>query len=141
MSDTDPRTKRPGEWSAEERFAVAELAHLLLTEGQRDSARALLEGLVEVAPDDLWSRMALAASLRALKLYDGAARQLDEALRIDPQNLAAAVELGEVNLLRGQMQAARGCSAMAEYMLSQGGAPEALKVRVQRLARVTATSS
>ncbi len=140
MSEADSHSKPTGRWTPDERFAVAELAHLLLTEGQRDSARALLEGLVELAPDDLWSRMALAAALRALKHYDGAARQLDEALRIDPQNLSAAVELGEVNLLRGQMQAARGCSAMAEYMLSQGGASEALKVRVQRLARVTAMS-
>ncbi len=125
-------------WNEEERYAVRELGHLLLTEGRADLARVLFEGLIAIDPDDAWARLALAATYRAEKRYDLASAELDEGLKRDPQSIEAALALGEVALLHGRMQEAKGCAAMVEYMARGQSMSEPLKARVRRLLQASA---
>lgn len=129
-----------GSWGESERFAVRELGHLLFSEGRQDLAKVLFEGLVAVDPEDVWARVALGVVYRAEKRYDDAVTQMDEALRLDPKHLEAAIQLGEVKLLQGQSQEARGCAAMAEYIAKDAEASGALRARLQRLLAAVATS-
>ncbi|MBK8229770.1 MAG: tetratricopeptide repeat protein [Candidatus Eisenbacteria bacterium] len=122
-------------WRDDQRYAVRELGHLLLSEGRADLARVLFEGLVAVDPDDAWSRIALAASYRLEKRYVEASGELDEALKREPQSIEAALSLGEVALLDGRAQEAKGVAAMVEYMARSQTLSEPLKLRVRRLAR------
>lgn len=126
-----------GNWTEEERFAIRELGHLLLLEGKRDLSRALFEGLVATDPEDAWAHLALAATLRLERQFDRAAAALDAALQVNPNFVEAAIQLGEVNLLRGQFEAARGCAEMADFLSKNGNLGEAAVKRLARLKLVT----
>ncbi|MFN8548554.1 MAG: tetratricopeptide repeat protein [Candidatus Eisenbacteria bacterium] len=126
------------DWTEDERYAVRELGHLLLTEGRADLARVLFEGLIAIDPDDAWARLALAATYRAEKRYDQASAELDEGLKRDPQSIETALALGEIALLNGRLQEAKGCAAMVEYMARGHVMGEALRARVRRLLEASA---
>lgn len=121
-------------WSEPEIHAVRTLARILLLEGRLQDAMAMFRGVVEIRPADPWSHLALGVIHRQAGRLEEAVTELDEALRLNPQFLEAAVTLGEVHLLRNDGQAARGCSAMVDYLSRSASFSPALEQRAARLA-------
>lgn len=57
---------------------------------------------VEIAPNDVAARLALARTLRELRRFEEAAQNAQQALVIDPGNVEAMMELGRIHIGRGQ---------------------------------------
>lgn len=66
-------------------------------------ARAVFWGReVEVSPQDVEARLALARTLRELRRFEEAAQNAQQALVIDPTNVEAMLETGRIHIDRGQ---------------------------------------
>lgn len=126
--------KRP--WSDADQYGVQELLHLLMMEGKWKTAETLARGLVELSPDDDYSHTALGVILRNTGNHQLAAESFRTALSTNPNSLEAAVGLGEVLVLLGQMAEARACYEMVTYLVEGLAVPAALRPRIDRLNRV-----
>lgn len=121
-----------------EAYGMAEQAQRFLDIGQVDRARAIVEGLVELNPNDGYFHAFLGA-LRGQKGDDeGALASYSNAIRLDDKNLAARLNRAELYLKRGELEQAIDDLVAATKLDPQGATP--LGKRAFSLARATAAA-
>jgi tetratricopeptide (TPR) repeat protein len=79
---------------------------LFLLSGRFDDAKLWAEKVLARKPRDLQAQILLASSLAGLKDLDAAVREIEEAIRLDPERGATYTNLGAFELRRGQTEAA-----------------------------------
>lgn len=82
-------------------YALRSLGHGYLENGRYDDARVVLEGLSEIDDGHAWTHAALGAVYQSLDLTGDALAAYDRALAIDPDDVAARVNRGELRLAHG----------------------------------------
>jgi len=85
-------------WSTQDIYLVADKAYQLYQQGHLREAQVLFEGLLALAPDNRYCRLALSAVLASMNDLSGALRQLDEWIARDPRDLEARARRCEVCL-------------------------------------------
>lgn len=127
-----------GGWTAEDRYALRDLGHTLLSEGRYDLARNIFAGLVATDPSDGYSRFALGVCYRRLNEEGRAVAEMEEALRADSSLLGAAVHLAEIHFARGEQEKARRYASMAEALGRGRPAAAPALARLRRLSKLAA---
>ena len=79
---------------------------LFLLGNQFDDAKLWAEKVLAKKPRDLQAQILLASSLAGLKDLDAAVKEIEEAIRLDPERGATYTNLGAFELRRGQIEAA-----------------------------------
>jgi predicted Zn-dependent protease len=101
-------------WPAQDVYLVADKAHQLYQQGHFREARALFEGLLAIAPENRYCRLALSAVLASMDDLSGALTQLDEWIARDPRDLEARARRCEVCLRLGLVERTREDFALLE---------------------------
>ena len=83
-------------WSSQDIYLVADKAHQLYQQGHLREAQVLFEGLLAIAPENRYCRLALSAVLASLDDLSGALTQLDDWIARDPRDLEARARRCEV---------------------------------------------
>ena len=86
--------------TAAEACGIAQTACELASEGKLEQARVLLEGLVASNPLDAAARSALGTVFQKLGRIEEAMAEYDGALTMDPRNVVALANRGELKLRR-----------------------------------------
>lgn len=121
-----------------EAYGMAEQAQRFLDIGQVDRARAIVEGLVALNPNDAYFQAFLGALKGQKGDDDGALEHYSNAVRLDGKNLAARLNRAELYLKRGDLQAAIDDLVAATKLDPQGTTQQGK--RALSLARATATA-
>ncbi len=119
-----------------EAYGMANAAQRFLDIGQVDRARAIVEGLVVLNPQDGYFHAFLGALKGQKGDEDGALECYSNAIRLDDKNLAARLNRAELLLGKGDIEAAIADLAAATKLDPQGATP--LGKRALSLARATA---
>jgi tetratricopeptide (TPR) repeat protein len=92
--------------SAREAADLAAFGHKLFELGKLDEARVIFEKLVGAETRDAFVHTMLGTVYLALNAQDRALALFQEALKLDPDDLAAVVYRGEIRLNRGKLKSA-----------------------------------
>jgi tetratricopeptide (TPR) repeat protein len=84
--------------------ALRTLGHGYLENGRFGDACVVFEGLVEVDADSAWAHAALGAAYQNLDQEEEALAEYDEALRLDPGEMTALVNRGELRITAGRAE-------------------------------------
>lgn len=87
--------------SDEERGCIEELAHTYLLSGAFEIARALYAGLAALEPNEAASHLGHGLALQRLGLVEAARRAYARAVRAEPEDPTAYLNLAELHLRRG----------------------------------------
>lgn len=98
---------------------------LLLLAGRHDDARARAEKVLETDPKNVAALILRANALAGLADLDGALRQTEEAVRLDPTRPWSYANLGEFQLAQGKREEAEATFARAIQL-----APESAEARL-----------
>lgn len=85
-------------FTLEELYAIANLGYDLMLEGKLDDARKIFEGLVAYNPHDPYFHSALGSALQKLERFDEAVEQYRMATDLNPNDISALANLGEIRL-------------------------------------------
>ena len=91
-------------WDKNEIRIISEIGFNLAQQGRIEESITLFEGLVAVAPATVYFHNALGALFLKNKKYPEAIQHLTDVLKIDPNNIAALVNIGEAHLSITQTQ-------------------------------------
>ena len=92
--------------SMEEAYAIASYGFSLYTEGKYHDARAVFEGLVVCNPYDPYFHSMLGACYQMLDMWDEALEEYAIATDLNPEDVNALVNRGELRLKQGQFSQA-----------------------------------
>jgi len=91
-------------WPAQDIYLVADKAYQLYQQGHLREAQVLFEGLLALAPDNRYCRLALSAVFASMNDLSGALIQLDEWIARDPRDLEARARRCEVCFRLGLLE-------------------------------------
>jgi tetratricopeptide (TPR) repeat protein len=86
--------------------ALAQFANFWVERGQRGKAEALVSEYLKNYPDDANGHYLAGSLSLAGEKYDAAILELDQAIKLDPNLVAAYIELGQVYQARNDLEAA-----------------------------------
>lgn len=122
----------------EEAYSVAELGYTFVEQGRLKEAQTVFQGLVLSNPYDPYFHTMLGSIYQKLELIDGALEEYSIAIALDPANLTAYVNRGELLIRKGNFeQAAKDFKNVIE-LDPNGTNPSANRARA--LASVTAAA-
>lgn len=88
----------------EEAYSIAEIGYNFLEHGKYRQAQSIFEGLVLCNPLDGYFHTLLAAVYQKLDLLDAAIKEYTLALALDPTDIQAWVNRGEVLMQKGEFE-------------------------------------
>ncbi len=91
--------------ASDEVLALANVARQSAEQGRLDDARMLLEGLITLEPGFAYLQTCLGCVYMRLSRNDEALVWFEDALQLDPRDVAAHTYAGELRLERGEGQA------------------------------------
>lgn len=90
--------------SMEEAYAIADLGYTLFEQGRYDDAQTVYEGLVIGNPYDAYFHTMLGAIYAKKNMHEEAAEEYSIAIELDPKNISALVNRGELLLQHGEFE-------------------------------------
>jgi len=106
---------------------IAEIGYALMEQGRTDEARKLYEGLIEMAPVDPYFHSVLGAIYQRMNDNEKSLQEYDIALKLNPSDLPALVNSGEVMLHSGRIIEALERLKAAIAIDKEGSDPWALR--------------
>jgi Flp pilus assembly protein TadD len=122
----------------EEAYSVAELGYTLMEQGRLKDAQTVFQGLVISNPYDAYFHMALGSIYQKLGITDGAIEEYTISLGLDPANVEAYANRGELLMQTGYFEQAAGDFKAAIELDPEGQNPAVNRARA--LASVTAAA-
>ena len=124
--------------SIEEAYSVAELGYTFMEQGRLNEAQTVFQGLVISNPYDAYFHTILGSIYQRQENIDGAIEEYSIAIGLDPANLEAYVNRGELLIRKGNFQIAAADFKSALTLDPDGHSPSANRARA--LASVTAAA-
>jgi Flp pilus assembly protein TadD len=124
--------------SIEEAYSMAELGYTMLEQGRLKDAQGVFQGLVIGNPYDAYFHTVLGSIYQKQENIDGAVEEYSIAIGLDPANMEAYVNRGELLMRKGNFQQAAGDFKNALDLDPDGRSPSANRARA--LASVTAAA-
>jgi tetratricopeptide (TPR) repeat protein len=90
--------------SMEEAYAIADLGYTLFEQGRYDDSQTVYEGLVIGNPYDAYFHTMLGAIYAKKNMHEEAAEEYSIAIELDPKNISALVNRGELLLQHGEFE-------------------------------------
>lgn len=90
--------------SMEEAYAIADLGYTLFEQGRYDDSQTVFEGLVIGNPYDAYFHTMLGAIYAKKNMHEEAAEEYSIAIELDPKNISALVNRGELLLQHGEFE-------------------------------------
>ncbi len=122
----------------EEAYSVAELGYTLFEQGRMKEAQTVFQGLVISNPYDAYFHSILGAIYQKKGFVEGAVEEYTIALGLDPANIEAAVNRGELLMSKGFFEQAANDFKHALQLDPDGTNPVVNRARI--LASVTAAA-
>jgi tetratricopeptide (TPR) repeat protein len=122
----------------EEAYSVAELAYTLMEQGRLKEAQTVFQGLVISNPYDAYFHTALGSIYQKQGIVDGAIEEYSISLGLDPSNVEAYVNRGELLIQTGYFEQAAKDFKAAMELDPDGHNPSVNRARA--LASVTAAA-
>ncbi len=85
-------------------FEMGRVGVMMFQQGQIDKAQTIFEGLIELDPRNAAAHSALGAIYTLKKVDVKAIKHLQQAILLDSEQIAPYVNLGEINLRRGNLE-------------------------------------
>jgi len=85
----------------EEAYSIAEIGYTMLEQGRLKDAQTVYQGLVLANPYDAYFHAVLGTIYQKLGMIDGAIEEYTLALGLDPSNVEAYVNRGELMIQKG----------------------------------------
>src|SRR5436190_12214577 len=82
--------------------AQIKAATILIVNGQFEDARTRIQALVDREPTNVQAQLILGNALAGLKDMDGAVREIEEAIKLDPARGVIYSTLAEIRMAQGQ---------------------------------------
>ena len=120
----------------EEAYAIADLGYTFYEQGKYDDAQTLFEGLVISNPYDGYFHTMLGAIYAKKDMHEEAAEEYSIAIELDPENISAYVNRGELLLQHGEFEYAMDDLKAAIELDPNGEDPSGIRARA--LAAATA---
>lgn len=120
----------------EEAYAIADLGYTFYEQGKYDDAQTLFEGLVIGNPYDGYFHTMLGAIYAKKDMHEEAAEEYSIAIELDPENISAYVNRGELLLQHGEFEYAMDDLKAAIDLDPNGEDPSGIRARA--LAAATA---
>jgi tetratricopeptide (TPR) repeat protein len=120
----------------EQAYAIAEFGYTMDQQGRYKDARTLFEGLVIGNPYDPYFHSMLGAIYTKLDMHEEAAQEFSIAIELDPEDINAYVNRGELLLQHGEFEYAMEDLKTAIDLDPEGNNPASLRARA--LAAATA---
>jgi len=124
--------------SIEESYSVAELGYTFLEQGRLNEAQTVFQGLVIGNPYDAYFHTILGSIYQKQENVDGAIEEYSIAIGLDPSNLEAYVNRGELLIQKGIFEQAASDFKNALDLDPDGRSSSANRARA--LASVTAAA-
>ena len=124
--------------SIEEAYSVAELGYTFMEQGRLNEAQTVFQGLVIGNPYDAYFHTVLGSIYQKQDNIDGAIEEYSIAIGLDPANMEAYVNRGELLIRKGNFQQAAADFKNALDLDPDGASPSANRARA--LASVTAAA-
>lgn len=124
--------------SIEEAYSVAELGYTFMEQGRLNEAQTVFQGLVISNPYDAYFHTVLGSIYQKQENVDGAVEEYSIAIGLDPANMEAFVNRGELLIRKGNFQQAAADFKNALDLDPDGHSPSANRARA--LASVTAAA-
>jgi tetratricopeptide (TPR) repeat protein len=122
----------------EEAYSVAELGYTLFEQGRVKEAQTVFQGLIISNPYDGYFHSVLGSIYQKQGLTDGAIEEYSISIGLDPANVEAYVNRGELLMSKGNFEQAAGDFKKAIEMDPDGSNPSVNRARA--LASVTAAA-
>lgn len=122
----------------EEAYSVASLGYTLYEQGRWKDAQAVFQGLVVSNPYDGYFHTMLGAVYQKQNLADGAIEEYTYAIGLDPTNIEAYVNRGELLMQKGSFEQAAEDFKHAVKLDPDGKNPSANRARALASAITTA---
>ena len=122
----------------EEAYSVAELGYTFMEQGRLNEAQTVFQGLVIGNPYDAYFHTILGSIYQKQENIDGAVEEYSIAIGLDPANMEAYVNRGELLIRKGNFQLAAADFKNALELDPDGNSPSANRARA--LASVTAAA-
>jgi tetratricopeptide (TPR) repeat protein len=90
----------------EEAYSIAELGYTFMEQGRLREAQTVFQGLVLSNPYDPYFHTILGSVYQRMELIDGALEEYSIAISLDPANLAAYVNRGELLIRKANFEQA-----------------------------------
>jgi predicted Zn-dependent protease len=117
---------------AEELYALAGYARRWAEHGRVDDARTVLEGLVDLAPEDAFLRTTLGCLYMKMDRPNEALASFEAVLEEDPGDIVALTCAGELCLERGERERGMDLLDAAIALDAEGRDPHARRARTLR---------
>lgn len=124
--------------SIEEAYSVAELGYTFMEQGRLNEAQTVFQGLVISNPYDAYFHTILGSIYQKKDFVDGALEEYSIAIGLDPANLEAYVNRGELLIRKGNFEQAAADFKNALTLDPDGNSASANRARA--LASVTAAA-
>ena len=92
----------------EEAYSIAEMGYTMMEQGRLKNAQTVFEGLIISNPYDGYFHAVLGAIYQKQNMVDGAIEEYTLALGLDPANVEAYVNRGELLIAKGNFVQAAG---------------------------------
>ena len=122
----------------EEAYSVAELGYTFMEQGRLNEAQTVFQGLVIGNPYDAYFHTVLGSIYQKQENVDGAIEEYSIAIGLDPANMEAFVNRGELLIRKGNFQQAAVDFKNALELDPDGNSPSANRARA--LSSVTAAA-
>lgn len=122
----------------EEAYSVAELGYTFMEQGRLREAQTVFQGLVIGNPYDAYFHTVLGSIYQKQENIDGAIEEYSIAVGLDPANMEAFVNRGELLIRKGNFQQAAADFKNALELDPEGTSPSVNRARA--LASVTAAA-
>ncbi len=122
----------------EEAYSVAELGYTFMEQGRLNEAQTVFQGLVIGNPYDAYFHTVLGSIYQKQENIDGAVEEYSIAIGLDPANMEAYVNRGELLIRKGNFQQAAVDFKNALDLDPDGNSPSANRARA--LSSVTAAA-
>jgi len=120
----------------EQAYTIADLGYTFYEQGKYDDAQTLFEGLVISNPYDGYFHTMLGAIYAKKDMHEEAAEEYSIAIELDPENISAYVNRGELLLQHGEFEYAMDDLKAAIELDPNGEDPSGIRARA--LAAATA---
>jgi len=122
----------------EEAYSIAELGYTFLEQGRLNEAQTVFQGLVISNPYDAYFHTVLGSIYQKQENIDGALEEYSISIGLDPANMEAYVNRGELLIRKGNFEMAASDFKNAIQLDPDGQSPSANRARA--LASVTAAA-
>src|SRR5918996_706022 len=109
----------------EEAYSVAELGYTFMEQGRLNEAQTVFQGLVIGNPYDAYFHTILGSIYQKQENIDGAVEEYSIAIGLDPANMEAYVNRGELLIRKGNFQLAAADFKNALELDPDGNSPSA----------------